>query len=279
MNDLNFNKKARYRTKQINIIKINGNISAHSTIQCDYYFAFDQNRNIAKVRLDDSVYQFNTNGSEQLAYFIKTTDTIKKEMIYAIKSDGEIKDLLNQEAIQQNWLAFKKDLPTYELFESAQQEAIDQIIKSGDTEYYSKDLLLKNSATNLFNRIMFGQYLTRDFSAFEIEEFETMSHFFPQVSFMVSCETKKAKDSKEQVKYLKNGKPQFIDVDKMFRLYEQMYKEQVGFKFTDYLYDYDVNFTVSKRDSLIDYASVTIDERVKNNLQSQVMYELKRVEL
>lgn len=267
MSKTEFKKEARYRTKQINIVKINGNISAHSTVECDYYFGFDQKRKIGKARLDDSVYNFNTSGSEQLADFIRTTDTIKKEMIYSFKSDGEIEDLLNMEAIQQNWLAFKQNLPTYELFESAQPEAIDQIIQSGDTEYYSKELLLKNSATNLFNRIMFGQYLTRSFSAFEIEEFETISHFFPQVSFTVSCETKRAKDNEEQVKYLKSGKPQFIDVDKMIRLYEQMYKEQVGFKFTDYLYDYDINFTVSKTDGLIDYASVNINERVKNNLQ------------
>lgn len=279
MSKSEFKKEARYRTKQINIVKINGSISAHSTIQCDYYFTFDEKRNIAKVRLDDSVYEFNTSGSEPLANFIRTTDTIKKEMIYSIKSDGEIEDLLNQEAVQKNWEQFKQNIATYELFENSQQQEIDKIINSGDMEYHSKEILLKNSATNLFNQIVLGQYLTRSFSAFEIEEFATISHFFSQVGFTVSCDTKKVKDSDEQTKYKKIGKPVFVDVDKMIRLYEQLYKEQVGFKFTDYLYDYDMNFTVSKADGLIDYASVTIDERVKNNLQSQVMYELNRVEL
>lgn len=65
----------------------------------------------------------------------------------------------------------------------------------------------------------------------------------------------------------------------MIRLYESYYREKIGFKFTDYLYDFESDFSISKQDGLIDYATVTINERIKNNIQSQVLYELKRVEL
>lgn len=273
--------QARYRTKQINIIKINDVISAHSAIKCDYLLSLDRGigDNTAIVRLDDSVYNFYTKGSEALEDFVRASDTVKRELIYKVGNHGEIIDLLNIEEIQQNWHRFKKQLPMNPIFRDAKADVLQNIINTGNTEYNSKEILLNNSASNLFNKIIFSQYLTKSSEKFRIEEFETQSHFFPEIKFQVECETKLRSEDDKQFHYAKRGKIIFVDVDRMILLYEERYREQIEFKFTNYLYDFNVNFSVSKIDGLINNASVNIDERIKNNMQSEILYELKRVEL
>ena len=276
------NRAARYRTKQINVIKLNDVINAHSAIQCDYYLSLENKTDtgrIAEVRLDDSVYNFYTSGSEELADFIRASDTVKNTLIYALDDKGGIRDLLNEESLQQNWHRFKKQLPMNKFFQKTPSEVLQQIINAGNIEYNSKNILLRNSNSNLFNKITFSQYLTRSFENFEQEHFETESHFFPQISFKVDFETIRKSEDDFTVNYTKKGKPRFVDIDKMILLYEKFYRPQIEFKFTDYIYDIEIDFSVSKEDGLIHEASVNLSERIKNNMESQVLYELKRVEL
>lgn len=275
-------REARYRTKQINIVKLNDVINAHSAIKCDYYLALynkiDDGR-MADVKLDDSIYNFYTDGSEVLADFIRSSDTVKSNMMYSLDEKGAIQDLLNEESLQQNWHRFKKQLPMNNFFQNTPSEVLQQIINAGNIEYNSKNILLKNSNANLFNKIIFSQYLTKSFDNFEYEQFETESHFFPQITFKVDFETTKKSEDDSVVNYIKKGKPGFIDVDRMILLYEKFYRAQIEFKFTDYIYDIEISFSVSKEDGLINEASVNLSERIKNNMESQVLYELKRVEL
>lgn len=276
------NREARYRTKQINVIKLNDVINAHSAIQCDYYLSLENKANegrVATVKLDDSVYNFYTQGSEELADFIRASDTVKNRLVYALDDKGVIRDLLNEESLQQNWHRFKKQLPMNKFFQKTPSEVLEQIINAGNIEYNSKSLLLRNSNSNLFNKIIFSQYLTRSFENFEQEHFETESHFFPQISFKVDFETIKKSEDDSVINYTKKGKPRFVDIDKMILLYEKFYRPQIEFKFTDYIYDIEIDFSVSKEDGLINEASVNLSERIKNNMESQVLYELKKVEL
>jgi len=133
--------------------------------------------------------------------------------------------------------------------------------------------------TALFNKIVLGQYLTSDEGRFDVEVFETQSHFFPPIRFDVHCETTRRGESEGMVHYAKSGKPLFVDKSHMIALYEKLYLPQIGFKFTDYLYDYESKFSVSSRDKLIRTAEVAIHERIKNNMESEVLYRLREVEL
>lgn len=201
-------KEARYRTKQINIIKIDGAITAHSTIQHDYSFVINPQEQIAHTVLNDSIYNFNANGSEPLVDFIKTTDSLKKHMVYSITKKGEIEDLINHQDISYDWKKFKENISSYELFSNAEPEMISKIIEVGDIEFNSKEILIENSNSNLFNKIIFSQYLTCDYNDFETEEFFTISHFFPQIKFVVNCETRKTLETQNQIKF-KNRQTDF----------------------------------------------------------------------
>lgn len=276
-----FDPQVRYRSVQINIVKIEGAISAHATIKAEYLLTLSSQPGALcpTVELLDSVYNFHTKGSEQTAELVRATDTIKRRLLYKLDDRGNPVKLLNHEEVLQNWRAFQAALPNSGLCAHIDDATLRQFIAVGDAEYTSEEVLLRNSRTALFNKIIFSQYLTRDADQFEIETFATQSHFFPQVQFDVRCKTERQGEDLETVHYSKSGKPLFVDKSQMIELYEKLYRAQIGFKFTDYLYDYESTFSVSKRESLIQKAEVVIRERIKNNMESEVVYKLRAVEL
>lgn len=274
-------QQIRYRSTQINIVKINGVISAHATIKAEYLLTLSrQEGNIRAVaQLEDSVYDFHTKGSERAAELVRATDTIKKRLVYELNDRGSPVKLLNSREVQQNWRDFKATMSNGGRAEGMDEETFRRFIAAGDAEYNSEELLLKNSGTVLFNKVVFSQYLTNAQDRFDDEIFETQSHFFPAIRFNVHCETKRRGESEGVVHYAKAGKPLFVDKSYMIALYEKFYLSQIGFKFTDYLYDFEAKFDVSAREQLIRTAEVAIRERVKNNLESEVIYRLREVEL
>ena len=271
--------ETRYRCEQINIIKLNGVISAHSTIKTEYLLRFID-RNNAEVLLTDSIYNFFTQGTEELVGFISSSDRIKDRMHYALDERGRIKEILNKKELIEKWNAFRNRLGDNPYMKKLDRKAKENIIKAGDMEFSSSnEILFKNAYANLFNQIIFGQYLKHDFGNFQGEIMKTQSHFFPDIKFDVNCETKKQTESEESVTYLNTGKPLYVNISDMILLYEKFYKEQLQYKFTDYRYELEMNYTVSKKDNRIIEANVCINEAVKNNMESQVLYNLKKVEL
>lgn len=271
--------ETRYRCEQINIVKLNGVISAHSTIKTEYLLKFIGHNN-AIVTLTDSIYNFFTRGTEELVGFISSSDQIKGKMHYALDDRGRIKEILNKKELIEKWNDFRVHLEENPYIQKLSQEAKKNIIETGDREFSSSDdILFKNSYANLFNQIIFGQYLKHDFYNFQGEIIKTHSHFFPDIKFDVNCETKKQTEDEEFVTYLNMGKPLYVNISDMILLYEKFYKEQLQYKFTDYKYELEMNYTISKKDNRITEANASINEAVKNNMESQVLYNLRKVEL
>lgn len=274
-------KEVRYRTKQINVVKINNVISAHSTIQAEYKVCINttsQERR-AEVFLVDTVYHFYTNGSEHLNDFLRKTDQVKSHMVYRLNNDGRIAELLNLNEIQENWEICKKILPETKFINETGAATLQKIIEAGDSEYNSSQLLLKNSMANLFNVILFDQYLTVTPNEFTDDTFSTPSHLFPELLLNVHCNTKVKPGGETSFMQHKTGKPGFVDLDYIILQYNKLFKPQIEFAFTDYLYDFQLRSLVSREDGTISEASAEISERIKNNIESQVLYELKKVEL
>lgn len=274
-------QQIRYRSTQINIVKIDGVISAHATIKAEHLVTISRQADAlrATVLLEDTVYDFHTRGTEQAAELIRATDRIKKRLVYQLNDKGAPVKLLNFLEIQQIWKEFKANMANGGPGAKMDAETSRRFIEVGDIEYNSEQLLLKNSETALFNKIVLGQYLTNETDHFDGESFETQSHFFSPIRFNVHCETRRRGESDGMVHYAKSGKPLFVDKARMIELYDQLYLTQLGFKFTDYLYDFEAAFSLSPQEKLVHTAEVAIRERVKNNLESEVIFRLRKVEL
>ena len=163
-------QQVRYRSTQINIVKIDGAISAHATIKAEHLLTLSGPQSAIRptVELIDSVYDFHTKGSEQAAELVRATDTIKRRLVYQLNEMGAPNKLLNQGEIWQNWRDFQAELPKNGLRTSMDEATFRQFIAAGDAEYSSEEVLLKNSGTALLNKILFGQYLTREEDRFDI---------------------------------------------------------------------------------------------------------------
>lgn len=273
-------RQARYRAEQINLVKVDGAITAHATIKTEYLLTLSSTMGAlsATVTLEDSVYNFHTTGSESLAAMVRATDSIKKRLVYLLDEKGLPARLLNLPEVQEAWRTFKQDLSTNGFSERLGEEGVARFIEAGDIEYNSQAIILQMSATSLFHKVIFGQHL-RGGAEHQGEVFDTQSHFFPQIRFDVHCQASTQEESEDSVTLVKVGKPLFVDKSSMMSLYEQIYRPKIGFKFTDHHYTYETNSTVAKGDRLVRRADAAIHEAIKNNLEAQVIYKLRTVEL
>ncbi len=273
--------KVRYRATQINMVKIDGAISAHATVKTEYLLTLERPKDSrrATVELEDSVYNFHTKGTEAAAALVRATDRIKRRLVYELDSKGVPVGLLNIAEVQENWRAFKETMTREGCPEGMDEKMSERFVTAGDIEYNSEEIILKNSNVTLFNKVVFGQYLTRDEQDFEVEIFHTQSQIFPQITFDVHCLTENQGESNGTVHFCKKGEPLFVDKSAMMALYEKMYRERIGYKFTDYIYEFTARFSIQKDINLIQKAEIRIAERIKNNVEYEVAYELRAVEL
>lgn len=271
----------RYRCEQTNIIKLNGVINAHSTVKAEYLlsFPFENQNKIAEVKLEDSIYNFFTKGTEELVGFLSSSDRIKSRMLYELDSRGKIKNISNFLELRDLWKKYRNNISDNSFVKKLDQDAKKRIVESGDIEFYSPKILLKNANTNLFNQIILNQYLVCNYSDFQNEILKTRSHFFPDIEFDVNCEVNIYSESDNRITFQEIGLPTYVNISDMIALYEKFYKEQLQYRFTDYSYKIRMDYTIDKTDNRIMTASVSINEAVKNNMESQVLFHLKRVEL
>jgi len=271
--------QVRYRCEQINVIKLDGAINAHSSIKTEYLLKFADHRN-AEVILTDSIYNFFTPGTEHLVGFISSIDQVKGRMIYELDEKGKIKKILNIEELRKKWKDYKYEFDNNPFMKSLTQKAKDQVTEAGDKEFLmNNNILYLNANANLFNQVVFGQYLKRNYNDFEGEVLPNQSHFFPDIKFDVNCEIRKQMEDDETITYKKIGKPSFIDIPQMIDLYDRFYKKQLQYKFTDYKYLLEITYTVSKKDNRVIKGNVSIEEAIINNMESLVIYDLKQVQL
>lgn len=274
------NRQSRYRAEQINLVKVDGAITAHASIKTEFLLTLKNATDAlsATVTLEDSVYDFHTTGSEKIAELLQATDRIKKRLIFSLDENGTPVRLLNLPEVREAWRTFKQDMSANGFSGSLGEEGVARFIEAGDIEYNSQEIILKMSGTSLFHKVVFGKHL-RPGAECQGEVFDTQSHFFPQIRFDVHCQVSTQEESEESVTLVKVGKPLFVDKSRMTSIYEEIYRPKIGYKFTDHHYTYEVNSTVSKGDRLVRRADAAIHEAIKNNLEAQVIYKLRAVEL
>ena len=61
--------------------------------------------------------------------------------------------------------------------------------------------------------------------------------------------------------------------------YNERIKPTIGYKFSDYAFSYRVTANIDTQQNMINEASISILEEIKNNVQLLTNYTLKRVDL
>lgn len=273
-------KEARYRFTQSNVVKLEDVPVSNSSIKAQYYLK-KEGQKITLI-CEDSFYSFYPH-VPNFDDFLSYNDTIKKQIEFQIaSSNGMPVNILNFDSLQQNWkIAKQKDLLKHNFIKMAPIEEQDKVLQAGDLEYSNPDSFLKGISSGLFYKEIFGQYLVKNVEDFQDESMDTVSNFFRDVTIYNTLRHAKVREDEnfitfKKVNIIDNSR---LDEYQLIKEYNELYKEQLGYGFTEFAYDYRVTGTINKDDNLIQNMSILLSERVKNNLSCNVNFELKRIDL
>lgn len=282
LNNLEFKKQARYRFKQTNVVKFENTPVSNSMVRAQYLFQIQDN--IVHNQLEESHYSMQPQ-SIYLEDFLSLSDKVRNSIYFEINQEGKPLKILNMNKLKQSWESCKSnEIPNNEFMKSVKQQSsvkYKEIINAGDKEFNNMKFFLKNLENNLYFKEIFGQYLTKSFEDFKDENYKTISNFFKET--IIEANLKYSKVSEEgnfitfrKVSELNRDKINEMD---MIRQYDEMYKPNIKYNFSEYNYSYRVTSTINKEDELLDNIHITLFEKIKNNLSCSVNFELKRIEL
>jgi len=147
--------------------------------------------------------------------------------------------------------------------------------------YKDMQLFIRNLGTNLFFREILGQYLTRQPDNYMSENLKTLSNFFKDTTIEALLSYSKLKEDKDFVFIAKEStlNRDTLDELSMIRQYDELYKPKIKYNFTEYDYTYHVTIKLNKNDGLIENSSISLTEKIKNNMVCSIHFDLKRVEI
>lgn len=282
LNNLEFEKQARYRFKQTNVVKFENTPVSNSMVRAQYLFQIQDN--IVHNKLEESYYSMQPQ-SIHLEDFLSLSDKVRSSIYFEINQEGRPLRILNMNKLKQNWeLCKNREIPNSEFMKSVKQESGEkymQIINAGNREFDDMNFFLKNQENNLYFKEIFGQYLFKDFESFKDENYKTLSNFFKETTIEANLKYSKVS---EEGNFLTFRKVSELNRDKinemdMIRQYDEIYKPNIKYNFSEYNYSYRVTSTVNKEDGLLENIHITLLEKIKNNLSCSVNFELKRIEL
>ena len=271
--------KARYRFKQMNSIRFEDVPISSSTVRAQYYLERDGYKLHSKC--EESYYTF-TPQQNKIADFLSFSDQVRSDIHLQFDEDGKILKVLNEQELRENWEKTKdQSLAENEFMQSLTREQYDNIIKAGDAEFQDMQLFIRNLGTNLFFREILGQYLTRQPDNYMSENLKTLSNFFKDTTIEALLSYSKLKEDKDFVFIAKEStlNRDTLDELSMIRQYDELYKPKIKYNFTEYDYTYHVTIKLNKNDGLIENSSISLTEKIKNNMVCSIHFDLKRVDI
>ncbi len=269
---------AHYRFKQINVIRYEDIPISNSTIRAQYLFE-RANHNV-HTKCEESYYTF-TPQQNKIGDFLSLSDQIRKEVYWRIDKNGEPLRILNEGELKESWENAKREtLPNNEFMNSLDKEQYQKIIQAGDTEFQDMSLFIRNYRTNLFFRELFGQYLMKSPENFEFEKLQTMSNFFKDIVIEADLTYSKLKEDENFIFIVKESEldRNKLDEIEMVKQYNKLYKPKIKYDFTEYDYKYRATMKLNKEDGLLENLTLSLTEKIKNNLICDISFDLKRIE-
>ena len=269
---------AHYRFKQINVIRYEDIPISNSTIRARYLFE-RANHNV-HTKCEESYYTF-TPQQNKIGDFLSLSDQIRKEVYWRIDKNGEPLRILNEGELKESWENAKKEvLPNNEFMNSLDKEQYKKIIQAGDSEFQDMSLFIRNYRTNLFFRELFGQYLMKSPENYEFEKLQTMSNFFKDIVIEADLTYSKLKEDENFIFIVKESEldRNKLDEIEMVKQYNKLYKPKIKYDFTEYDYKYRATMKLNKEDGLLENLTLSLTEKIKNNLICAISFDLKRIE-
>jgi len=279
-------KKYRYRVEQTIIMKINGMIVSHGVTKQEYLmqknFGGNNLRSLG-FELVENVLKFNPDQLEVAIDLICELDKIKALVeVIPNQETGKMLAIADKSKALLAWNDYKKVMAERFSFLKSEQEreSINAFVDLMENQLNDDVLLLNDYESRIFYDLIFDRYLLGK-ESFLPSEKNYLSNLFPHhlVLLNVAPFINQKTATTVSVKQVGVLDPKSVDQAGIVNFYDENYKPQVGYRFSDYNYSLIGNYLYETVDNILLEAELTITEEVKNNVEMIIDYRLKRVEL
>jgi len=281
--NVEFQKKARYRCEQNNVIVIDGKPSFSAQTKTQYLFSVKKENSdkVFAVKLEDYVNSIQPEEMESAFNLIKEIELVRENIVFTQNEKREIDRIINLAELSEKWKDFinnkSKEIPFYNEMKIRAPETIEDFIKNGNKEFSNEKELSQVLAKNLFYHILL-QANVENSDNFMISQ---QSQLFPNIKLNTDVtKTIVSKDDFTTTYRLAGSLDRnSLNESEIEKLYNEMYQPIIKYSFTEFNFIYRITFTIENITGFLENATVSIKEHVKNNYETITKFELRRIDL
>lgn len=283
---VSLSKQYRYRVEQTLIMKMNSMIVSHGVTKQEYLmqknFAGEKLKSLG-FQLIENVLQFNPKQLESAIELICELDKIKSLVdIVPNEETGKMTAIADKTKALKAWQEYKKVISEKFNFLQSQEEkeSVNSFAELMGNQLNDDTLLLSDYESRIFYDVIFDKYLLGKETFIPFEK-NYLSNLFPHNLIVLNLAPfiKQKTASTVSVKHVGVLDKKSVDLEGITKFYNDNYKPQVGYSFSEYNYSLMSNYIYDTDENIILEADLTITEEVKNNVEVILDYRLKRIEL
>lgn len=280
-----FSSHLKYRSEQLTITKINGIIENHAETKSEYYIKryYKEKEYHTEVELTDRIITIYPERLQEAMNLVNEVDTLKNNVSVTVNKDiGKIDKITNIGEIQKQWLNLKKQIEArYSFLQSNEtRKNLETFLSQSEMQMTEENILLYFTSQPFFD-LYFDKYLV-DYNGISLAS-DTKTYYsqlFDQLPITMNVTPEILFETPDTIICMRN-------IDKLDNpynsarieeIYNQRYKPQIGYKFSEYVYNHRTEYTINQKENLLEQATMNITEAVKNNIEVIVDYKLRRIE-
>lgn len=275
--------KARYRSEQLVVIKVDGIIENHADTKLEYTVEkiVKENQLLAEVKLVDQIVKIQPEYLQDSFDLMSKIDLIKSNASISINpTTGKIDRIENIEQIREKWDSFKKDVLKNTSFVQSDEmkKSISAYLDNTDPQFTHGNLIQDFQIRPFFD-LFFDRYLVS--KNFTVKNHTKLyySQLFDRQPIELDFENKVLSETPETITILKSGilNPKNLNINDFEKIYDLRYKPRIGYKFDGYDFTHQIQISYDQTDEVLLDAQMTINEVVKNNIEVFVDYKIRRI--
>lgn len=283
-NKISFQEKATYRTEQLNITRIEDDIKSYSELKKEYDVQYKIDEKIVSVKLNDFYYEFNPPALSRIFDFISKIDYIRNDCVIGLNDYGRFSKIVDKKKQSEKWNSFKKEDLNYIEFVNVVKQTkpaeYENLINQGDIQF-SENYSDKNDFNrDLFYLILLDKYLVSNPEDMKQEVDNYQSQLFPDVNVPMNLRydiIKKENDIITVRKVWETIESSEL-LEKVNNAYEKYHQPLIKYKFTNYKLDMRCLLIYNNKTKIIEKAEMSIIENIENNIKSECIFNIKKIE-
>lgn len=276
--------KAKYRSEQVVIIKVDGVIENHADTKLEYDVVkkVDSSTLVTEVKLVDQIVRIQPAYLQEDFDLLSKVDFIKSNVSVSVNPlTGRIDKIKNIAEIKENWTNFKNEVIRNTSFVQSDEmkKSISTYLSNTEIQF-EHDNLLQDFQIRPFFDLFFDKYLVSKSILVNNHTRLYYSQLFDRLPIELNIDTTILNESPENITILKSGNlnRKNLDLQAFEKIYDFRYKPRIGYKFDGYDFTHHTQVCYDLNDDMLLDAQMTINEVVRNNIEVYVEYKIRRVE-